>query len=186
MRAPTRASSYVNCGPELTSDGARGRQTGCGRLAIAAHRGCSPSGQAKRGDPSMNRSIRHIPTTQRGLSGLIRAAIVAVAFSPSAWAQEPVPKSISPLPEVRFFESQPTVGAPLSPAYRASPQLAAASAARPGGPVPRARAASPPVPAAQSALQSPLTADAREPRSPPSCDTLSRATRQKCVERTAP
>ena len=133
----------------------------------------------------MNRFIRCSPVPRRRLASLARVALVAAAVSASAWAQEPVPKSLSPVPEVRFFESQPTVGAPLNPAYRASPGLNAASAAQPGGPASRAKTASQPVRAAKGAVGSPLAADGSAARTPP-CDSLSGETRQKCIERTSP
>ena len=109
--------------------------------------------------------------------------MLAAAFSASAWAQEPVPKSLSPVPEVRFYESRPTVGAPLSPAYQAGPQLAAASAAQSGAPVTRSKAGSQPVPVAKRALGSPPAADGGMARAQP-CDALFAEAKQKCIEQT--
>ena len=133
----------------------------------------------------MNRYLSHSSTTLLRRTSLTFMVMLAAAFSASAWAQEPVPKSLSPVPEARFFDTQPTVGAPLAPSYRAGSQLSAASAVQPGVPVPRAKAAAQPVPVANRLVESPLSADGGMVRPPP-CSALSGEAKQKCIERTVP
>jgi hypothetical protein len=133
----------------------------------------------------MNRFISINSRARQPRFSLAHLAMVAAVFSASAWAQEPIPKNLSPVPEARFFETQPVVGAPLTPAYRAGPPSAAASAVQPGIPVARVKAISHVLPATQRSVGTPLAADGGTARSQP-CDTLLGEARQKCVERTSP
>jgi len=92
------------------------------------------------------------------------------------------PKSLSPVPEVWFYQSQPTVGVPLATIYRAGRQLAAASAVQPGAPVPREGRLSARAGQQTRCSESP-TADGGMTRAQP-CDASSGQAWRQCVEQT--
>jgi hypothetical protein len=103
-----------------------------------------------------------------------RAVVIAATCGVPVWAQvEPVPKSISPLPEARFFDTRPTVGAPLAPQYR-NRQPAEADAARPDIPSPAAKGeASQAAPAVNGTTKAPRTDE---------CVNSTSESASKCVE----
>jgi hypothetical protein len=106
----------------------------------------------------MNRLI-HTQNARNLLLTCARVVVIVGSSSAQVWAQvEPVPKSLSPLPEARFFDTRPTVGAPLAPQYRMNRQPAEADASQPGRQMPAATGeASQTAPAVKGTTKAPMS-----------------------------
>ena len=112
-----------------------------------------------------------------------RAVVIAATCSAPVWAQvEPVPKSVSPLPEARFYDTRPTVGAPLAPQYRMNRQPAEADATQPAGQPPAPKGdGSQLAPAVNGNTNAPRSANGKAEQSP-ACVKLTNDSSSKCVE----
>lgn len=126
----------------------------------------------------------HTHTENAGNALLTCARVVVIAGTCAPlWAQvvEPVPKSVSPLPEARFFDTRPIVGAPLAPQYR-NRQPAEADATQPERQPSSAKGEpSQAGPVTKAPVEKPMPADGKSERSK-DCEKVSTESGTKCVE----